>query len=119
MIFDFLCTYHLIDDKEDSNLLYKIQLLQAFNLYNYNEFDDEKIQYEISKLFNKYKDNNQIKNILDNLKIKHNLFFDNNLLFIILFSYDYFYIFFSCLKDLETNDYIINENYNKLINIIN
>jgi len=66
--------------------------------------------------FNYYK---HLIYILDNLKIKHNLFFDNNLLFIILFSYDYFYIFFSCLKDLETNDYIINENYNKLINIIN
>lgn len=119
MILDFICTYHMIDDNEESNILYKIQILQAFNLSELDTFHEEKIQNEIKELFNKYKNYKQLENIIDMVKKKHNLLLiKDNIIFIILFSYDYFYIFLSCLRDLENNNIISDKNYNKLIDII-
>lgn len=118
MIFDFICTYQLFNDFEDSNILYKIQLLQAFNL---KDFDENIIDNEQKILYDKYCNLTTIKNIIGKIKLKHKLEYIENeyIIFKILFSYDYFYIFLSCLRELEYNK-IINENtYNKLINIIN
>ena len=38
---DFLCTYHLIEDLDESDLLYKIQFFQAFKIYE--KFSEGKI----------------------------------------------------------------------------
>mgnify|MGYP001301890629 CR=1 FL=1 len=41
---DFLCTYHLIEDLDESDLLYKIQFFQAFKIYE--KFSQGKINTE-------------------------------------------------------------------------
>ena len=97
--YDILCTYHLIEDEEQSNICYRSQLLQVFKLNNY---DDNKINSLISNLYNILKDNEEIKEIIDILSNKLVLFqffrknnqkIDNVLVFQMLFSYEYFHIF--------------------------
>ena len=98
MILDFICTYHMIDDKEDSDLLYKIQLLQAFDL---KDFDENKIIEEQNIIFEKWNQHKQIYNLILLLKEKYKLYSnDDNIIFQLLFSYDYFYIFLACLREL-------------------
>ena len=117
MILDFICTYHLFKDNEESNILYKIQLLQAFNLKN---FDENKIIEEQNIIFQNFNQYDQIKKLIILLKDKYKLHSSNdNIIFKLLFSYDYFYIFLTCLRELNNNNIISNNNYNKLINIIN
>ena len=61
---DFICTYNLIDDLDDSELLFRTQLLQAF-IPEYLEEDNKKsldqgfdeINKITEELFNKYGSN--------------------------------------------------------------
>jgi len=92
-----LCTYKLIteDDEEEIGLremLYKIQLLQTFNM---EEFDEETINKKIDHLFNSIKDEEFIKNILEKHPYKGTIY--NDLIFRTLFSYDYLDLFHKCL----------------------
>ena len=132
MIFDFVCTYHMISDKDkddddsnrddsngddsnrdDSDLLYKIQLLQAFDL---KDFDENKIVEEQNIIFEKWNQHKQIVNLIILLKEKYKLYSnDDIIIFQLLFSYDYFYIFLGCLRELYYNNVISDNNYNTLI----
>ena len=131
MIFDFVCTYHMISDKDkddsdkdkddsdkdDSDLLYKIQLLQAFDL---KDFDENKIIEQQNIIFEKWNQHKQIVNLIILLKEKYKLYSnDDIIIFQLLFSYDYFYIFLGCLRELYYNNVISDNNYNILINKIN
>ena len=131
MIFDFVCTYHMICDKDkdeadsdeddynrdDSDLLYKIQLLQAFDL---KDFDENKIIEQQNIIFEKWNQHKQIVNLIILLKEKYKLYSnDDIIIFQLLFSYDYFYIFLGCLRELYYNNVISDNNYNILINKIN
>lgn len=107
--FDFLCTYHLIEDEEQSNICYRSQLLQVFKL---NNFDSEQINYNIQKLYNILRDNEEILEILDILSNKLTIFqflkqnnenIDKSLIFQMLFSYDFFYLFHNSLIKYKTN----------------
>jgi len=107
--YDILCTYHLIEDEEQSNICYRSQLLQVFKLNNY---DDNKINYNIQKLYNILKDNEEIKEIIDILSNKLVLFqffrknnqkIDNVLVFQMLFSYEYFYLFHKLFSKYNTD----------------
>ena len=68
---DFICTYNLIEDYNDSLVLYQVQLLQAFDT---NVFDDKKINDVTQDLYEKTKSNKYIINIL-----KSDSFNDNSL----------------------------------------
>jgi len=92
-----LCTYKLIteDDEEEIGLremLYKIQLLQTFNM---EEFEEETINKKIDHLFNSIKDEEFIKNIFEKHPYKGTIY--NDLIFRTLFSYDYLDLFHKCL----------------------
>ena len=107
----------MINDEEDSDMLYKIQLLQAFDL---KDFDENKIIDEQKNIYEKWNQHKQIYNLILLLKEKYKLYSnDDNILFQLLFSYDYFYIFLGCLRELNYNNKIQDNNYIKLINIIN
>ncbi len=94
----FLCTYKSLEDEQDSNICYQIQLLQAFDLLKY---DDLIISNKIELCYNLLRENEEIKKILSIILNKQsnleflNLFhnFDNILVFQLLFSYNYFDIF--------------------------
>ena len=113
----FKCTYNLINDQEDEcdNLreaLYRSQLLQAFNM---NELDKESKFENVFNYINEHLiKSKKGKTILENMRGK-NPFPIGDMELVLLFSYDYFYLFHNCLIDLFMNGDIEDENYNMLI----
>ena len=108
--YQFLCTYHLIENNDNlSSLCYQNQILQAFKL---NNFDSQNINHNIQKLYYILRDNEEILEILDILSNKlqiiqflkqNNEDIDKSLIFQMLFSYDYFYLFHNSLIHYKTN----------------
>ncbi len=119
--FDLLCTYHLIENDDNlSSLCYQNQLLQVFKLNNY---DSQKIDNIIIKLFNILKDNEEILEILDILFSKLTIFqflkqnnekLDNLFIFQMLFSYDYFYLFHNSFIHYKTNKSLNKSSFSEL-----
>tara|TARA_Y100000591_G_C21765169_1_gene662407 strand:- start:871 stop:1236 length:366 start_codon:yes stop_codon:yes gene_type:complete len=117
-ITDFVCTYHLEEDLEDSNLLYRIQLMQAFieNISNSENTMDEAfniIDKQIKILFNKYGSNKIINKIMDKYP-NHK----KEIQFQMCFSYSTFYIIHKILCGLINNN-LDEDKYNKIIENIN
>ena len=110
---NFNCTYQHILDLTDSELLYQIQFLQAFNL---EVFDEDTINKISEELYKKYKNNKYIIAIIksDIMKI-NNIIQDDLLQFRMYFGYGTFYLFHKLLCNLINNKLIDEENYNKLI----
>lgn len=111
---DFLITYRSFKEEYYSDLCYKIQLLQAFNMVKYDEYI---LQENIKKLYFLLRENMELKEIYEILSKKNGQFeiikelFLNNythdempddiyyiFFFQILFSYDYFDITHKCLS---------------------
>ena len=110
---DFSCTYQYMTDLTNSELLYKVQLLQAFNL---EVFDDDIINMITEELYKKYKNNKYIIAIIKSDIMKINIMFQDELLrFRMYFGYETFYMFHRLLCNLINNKLIDEENYNKLI----
>ena len=115
---DFVCTYMFIKDLDESTFCYRLQLLEAFNC---NEFNDKIINKTTKYLYEKYKDNKYLSNIIQYQLTKFSINDDEKLsnellIFRTLFSYDTFYLFHSILCSLINNTDINVEKYNKLIN---
>ena len=120
------------EDDPEIDMLYRMDLVQAFILddlfYGKNEdnveedFDMEPFFKALNKktdaLYEKYKDNNILKDLLYRIKTKLRFPIDVNdmqSVFFFFFSYEYFYIFHKCICDLiQTND-ISKLNYNKMV----
>ena len=98
----FLTTYKLHSDDDDRNLCYQLQLLQALNISNY---DSMILATHIDKIGFFLQNNSELEAILVLLKEKYkdsNIAFminehNNNTLFQLLFSYEYFETFHKCL----------------------
>tara|TARA_Y100000389_G_C17459346_1_gene520499 strand:+ start:70 stop:492 length:423 start_codon:yes stop_codon:yes gene_type:complete len=114
----FLCTYHLLDNLEESDILYKIQFFQAFKIDEKMEkdlisgkimaSDDEIFSYInciTGELFEKYKDNEKVKLLMETYKSENNLY-NEEVIFSQLFSYDTFFIMHKiiCQKDLSIKE---------------
>jgi hypothetical protein len=112
---DFCCTYYLLKDEKEEGieLLYQLQLLQAFNL---DLFDDKIINDMTEELYEKYKDNHYIKTIIetDILKINH-IFLDKITQFRSYFGYETFHLFHDVLCCLIDNKKMNETKYQKLI----
>ena len=59
---DFICTYKLIEKESESEHLYRIQFLQAFQSENWN---DDIINDKMKDLYENIKDNTNIKDIIN------------------------------------------------------
>ena len=113
---DFICTYNLIDDLEDSELLYRTQLLQAF-FPEYFSKDNKKsldevlseISYSIKELYDKYGSNKIVKNLMS--KYPENR---DDINFNLCFSYSSFYLIHKIICGL-INDNLDENVCNKLI----
>ena len=111
---DFICTYKLMENEYDQEQLYRIQLLQAFDL---NEWNDEKINTIISDLymvlnnadllkevFIKARLNKNIMEMLDFLKLSGEIRLDeNDIIFSLLFKFEYFDLLHRCIVDYLIN----------------
>tara|TARA_B100001093_G_C26799353_1_gene1002628 strand:- start:1074 stop:1454 length:381 start_codon:yes stop_codon:yes gene_type:complete len=115
---DFLCTYHLIEDLDDSNILYQQQFLQAFGLADQSTLmmpidNIFKVIDEITEeLYNNYKNNIHIQKLMEAIGNYNN----DNIRFQMCFSYDYFYIMHNLLCKIITN---IPLEIKETINLIN
>jgi hypothetical protein len=114
---DFICTYKRMDNEHDQEQLYRIQLLQAFNL---NEWDDEKINAtiddlymvlarmnEFNAIFLKARQNEQMIEMMDLFKLSGEERLDeNDILFKLLFKFEYFDLLHRCIVDYLLNNTI-------------
>jgi len=114
---DFVCTYQRITDYDDSLILYRVQFLQAFNVITY---DDEIINSTTLILYNDYKENDIISNLINNKKNKlieiNLLYVDDLTIFRTYFGYDTFHAFHSILSSLINKTKIDDAKYDILIN---
>ena len=101
-LFNLNCTYKLIDDIEESNILYNVQFLQFLNLNKYNYED---VYNKIHILYKFLNNNYNNKDIID----IYNTIYENNTQVIDMFlnldnnnknKYEY------CLYLLLTYDYL-------------
>ena len=117
-ITDFVCTYHLIEDLDYSDMLYKTQLMQAFirDISNSEiNIDDafDKIDKMTAILFKKYSTNKCITLLMDKYPN-----YDPELQFQMCFSYYSFYIMHKILCGI-INDNLEEDICKDLINKLN
>jgi hypothetical protein len=104
----------MIEDGEDEvglkQMLYQLQLLQAFDIAEYN---DDIINNKIIALYQEIKDTSFVKILMQ--KNPHTIHFkESELIFRTLFSYDYFDLFHKCLYYYSNNE-SINESLDILL----
>ena len=119
---DFICTYKLIENESESEQLYRIQFLQAFQSENW---DDDIINDKMKYLYDNMKDNTVINDIINNIKKSKNLEMmitllgdDELTLFKLLFKYELFDFTHMSICNILNNDNenVTNENKRILIN---
>ena len=127
---DFICTYKLMDDEFSRNQMYRIQLMQAFNL---EECDDDIINKIIKSLYIRFEGLDRFNTILDTAMTNTYLIeifnvFDGNdknankavykkeFFFTLLFNYEHFDLLHWCICDQINKGMIMNETYEKIIN---
>jgi len=113
-MYNYYSKMYYMDEKDDflSNCQYKKDILKAFSLQTYNH---EKIMQGIDMLYKKFEDNDQVQELLTNIKLKKYLpsfLMNNETCFILLFSFENFNYFHKCLGYL-LEDKPINEDYFK------
>jgi hypothetical protein len=111
-----LTTTEEVEECDDSaDLIYKSDILQAFNL---TEYDDDKIEQEMINLFDMLKNNEKMVECMK--KLAHR-FVTEELEFgmMLLFSYDTFYITHLCVCDIIEKGEPNEENINILNKLIN
>ena len=107
---DFLCTYKLMDTEDEQEQLYRIQLLQAFDLPQWN---DDKINSTILNLYKLVAKTDEFARVFEKalvnptmqtLLLKFGEDIKNNednlfLIFTFLFNFNYFDLLHRCLCD--------------------
>ena len=113
---DFICTYKLMDNDDDRNDLYQIQILQAFGLRHFNE---DEMSENVLQLYHQLKDCNEIQEILEEgVKANPQMNMTHAIMFICLFSYHFFDLFHKCLIDYFTSGSILEESKRDIICVV-
>jgi len=125
---DFICTYKLMSDPSDQDELYRVQLIQAFDL---EKWDDAKIQKHLQELYLLIKDTNEFKEIfskakknenVNNLLEKFEYMIDspdiNNIVFTILFNFSTFDLIHRVIIDFLRNNTIEEKHMTNLLNAL-
>jgi len=98
------------DDKQDTQ--YRKEYLSVFNLETY---DENVIMNTVDDLYKKYKDSPQIQKLFIDGKKNCVYSLNDEMTFILMFSFESFHYFHNCLKDLERNNVISNKTFNEII----
>jgi hypothetical protein len=113
---DFICTYKMMDNDDDRNIMYQIQILQAFSM---QKFDQDEINEKVLHLYKKIIDCNEVKEILEEgVKVNSEMQLTHEIMFICLFSYQFFDLFHKCLTDYFTTGSILEESKRDMIHAI-
>lgn len=122
--YDFVCTYKLMDTPEDQEQLYRIQLLQAFELETWNEFE---INDTIIELFSILYLNDDFKEIIKKARNNDNIVkmfetlnmeYTGDTIFTVLFNYEYFDLLHSCIGDILMNKVINPIHFTNIMNAL-
>ena len=111
--FDMICTYKLMDNDEDKQLMYQVQLLQLFNLQKY---DSELLIDNINKLYDTFKENKNIIDLINNNPYKNQLMNDF-FFFQTYFSFNTLDVFHKCLQDIKNKNSISENNKEELLKL--
>ena len=106
---DFVCTYHLIDDENMSDALYRSQFIQAFGL---DTFNDEVISTTTRLLYHRFGGHIELNKAVI-LNRKNCFFGDDYDSFQMLFSYHTFYLLHKCFTGIIQGD-DLEENWKQL-----
>ena len=102
---DFITTYKDIHDNDLTISLYQSQLIQAFNL---QKFDEIAIGKNINIIEQQLSNNSNIITIKKKLLSKYgNILLNEDNIFALLFSYDYFDNFHKCYIKDDFSNFII------------
>jgi len=113
---DFICTYKLMDNDDDRNIMYQIQILQAFGMEKFNE---DEINEKTLQLYQNLIDCNEVKEILEEgVKANPQMEMTHVIMFMCLFSYHFFDLFHKCLIDYFTTGSILEESKCNMIHAI-
>jgi hypothetical protein len=124
---DFICTYKFMDDTNDQEQMYRIQILQAFDL---NEWDDDHINNiimelyttfanvdEFKEIFKKARANKSVMEMLDLFQLSGEERLDeNDIIFKILFKFEYFDLLHRCIVDYLLNNSLSPKYMDRLLN---
>ena len=126
---DFICTYKSMDNDYDQEQLYRIQLLQAFDL---NEWNDDRInttigelyaqlfnRIEFKEIFVKARQNPAIMEMIDLFKLSGvERLEEDDIMFKLLFKFEYFDLLHRCIVDFLLTDTISPVYSSKLLNAL-
>ena len=124
---DFICTYKLMENELDQEDLYRIQLLQAFDL---NDWDDEainaiildlyaRVSSEFKEIFEKARRNETILEMLAFFKLSgEKRLEENDIIFKLLFKFEYFDLLHRCIVDFLLKQTIQHKYLANLLNIL-
>ena len=142
---DFLCTYKLMDNADDQEDLYRIQLLQAFDLTVWDDTEINNIMMDLFHTMNKSREFKQIihksyanvyiKQLLDLFVLQDTASLESaslesasldpphqnkndDLIFTLLFKYEYFDLLHRCICDYAANGVISETNLNTFLNAL-
>ena len=112
---DFICTYKWMDNADDQEQMYRIQVLQAFDL---NEWNDISINATIAELyatiscgrefaeiFTKARQNPAMREMLEMFQMSGEERLDeDDIIFKLLFKFEYFDLLHRCIVDYLLNN---------------
>ena len=117
-----------MEDDSDQEQMYRIQLLQAFDL---NEWNDAVIDTTISELYTRLNDlpifkeickkareNKYIMEMLDLLRLNGEENLDDDIIFHLLFKYEFFDLLHRCIVDYLLNNTIHEKYTNQLLDAL-
>tara|TARA_B100000927_G_C16423890_1_gene452565 strand:- start:433 stop:807 length:375 start_codon:yes stop_codon:yes gene_type:complete len=114
--YNYIVKYkHILGDPGDTH--YRLQFLKCFNCDINNTDAWNKIIKKQDQISERFKNSTYLPLILEHIKKNNKSPFGNSkeMLFVMLFTYDYFESFHPCLKDLFINNEITKENYENFI----
>jgi hypothetical protein len=105
-----------MDNDDDRNIMYQIQILQAFGMEKFNE---DEINEKTLQLYQNLIDCNEVKEILEEgVKANPQMEMTHVIMFMCLFSYHFFDLFHKCLIDYFTTGSILEESKCNMIHAI-
>ena len=115
-----VCTYHLLED-ENTDKLYQIQFLQVLGLH---DWDDDKVDSEIDAIYADIKKAPWVTTAITRLRESSPLYpwlaqlgsIDDEMVFRLLFGYDYFHLTHRCISELRRNGSTSDEARDALLN---